>query len=170
LRREIANALRARANEERVGVACGSCGEVIDVSPSHFQKVRTGRMPAPLCFDRRRPTRAAEAEAEAVAWVELLGELAEELEELGASASAGQRLPRPGRHDFHERPSRIRSESAEKRPDEAAGRVVGQPPPNPGLPLGVTRLDQKTCALVGPDACLNAVTPALTQTLAGQAS
>ena len=57
---------------------CGICREPTHTSPSNAEK-RLNGSPAPLCLDCKSPARAAEMEAEAVRFVELLGDSAEDL-------------------------------------------------------------------------------------------
>ena len=58
---------------------CGICREPTHTSPSNAEKRLNGSRPAPLCLDCKSPARAAEMEAEAVRFVELLGDSAEDL-------------------------------------------------------------------------------------------
>ena len=46
---------------------------------SEIRKVSAGLVPAPRCFECARPAQAADAQAEAVRFVELIGDSAEEL-------------------------------------------------------------------------------------------
>jgi hypothetical protein len=46
LRVEIAKRLRELAEVEPVETPCRGCGEPVEVSPSHYEKTRTGRMSA----------------------------------------------------------------------------------------------------------------------------
>ena len=79
LRVEITRRLRELAEKEPVEVPCRDCGEPTEVSPSHLEKTQTGGRAAPVCSSCRWPTRAAKTEAEAVRFLELLGDSAEEL-------------------------------------------------------------------------------------------
>lgn len=77
LRAEIDRRMRELARMERVEVVCSSCGEIMDVSPSHAEKL--GSRPAPRCASCKSPERAAAEDAEAARFVEGLGESAREL-------------------------------------------------------------------------------------------
>ena len=71
--------LREQAKRERVEVPCGICGEPTDISHSYAEKLVNGKRPAPRCLDCKSPTRAAQVNAEAARFVELLGDRAREL-------------------------------------------------------------------------------------------
>jgi hypothetical protein len=75
---EVERRLRAQAGREWVELLC-DCGEPVEVSREHAYKVSGGSMPAPTCRGCRWPGVERRAEEEAVAWVELLGDSAEEL-------------------------------------------------------------------------------------------
>jgi hypothetical protein len=77
LRDAIDRRLRELARLERVEVVCSSCGEIMDVSPSHAEKLNS--RPAPRCASCKTPERAARQDAAAARFVEQLGEQAREL-------------------------------------------------------------------------------------------
>ena len=87
LRSEIDRRLRETVTPEPVELACPDCGEVVDVSASSAEKVSSGHARPPRCFECARPARAAEAQAEAIQFVELLGDSAEELARAVAALS-----------------------------------------------------------------------------------
>jgi hypothetical protein len=60
-------------------VPCGVCGEPVEVAYAVARKVRASTTPSPMCRGCRWPTVERRAEEEAVEWVELLGDSAEEL-------------------------------------------------------------------------------------------
>ena len=78
-RRDREGARETAEKGEPVEVECPCCGEPVEVSASYYEKVRAQRVPAPPCYGCKRPARAAETDAEAVLFVELLGDSAEEL-------------------------------------------------------------------------------------------
>ena len=87
LRGEIDKALREVAKGEQVELPCSNCGELVERSESYAEKALAGRAAVPLCLDCKWPERAAREDAEAVKFVELLGDSAEELAEAVAALS-----------------------------------------------------------------------------------
>jgi len=79
LRREVDRRRREVAKEDQVELACASCGEVTERSPTYAEKVLAGRAPPPLCLDCKAPARAAREDVEAAKFVEDLGERVSEL-------------------------------------------------------------------------------------------
>ena len=78
MRQEIDRRLREVAKKERVEVVRRVCGSPTDVSQSHAEKLVNGRFALPLCIDcARSPARAAEVDAEIMAFVASVGESAE---------------------------------------------------------------------------------------------
>ena len=75
LRVEVDTRLRTLAGRDPVERPCRTCGAPVEMSPSTAAKSRLN----PLCADCKWPERAAREEAEAVRFVELLGDTAEEL-------------------------------------------------------------------------------------------
>ena len=86
LRNEIDRRLRELARKEPVEVVCSSCGEIMDVSPSHAEKLSS--RPAPRCASCKSPERAAQEDTEAARFVEQLGESARELAGVGVIVRA----------------------------------------------------------------------------------
>ena len=62
LRAEVDRRLRELAKTEPVPFPCPACGELVEVSTSYHEKVRSGRVSAPLCFECKRPKQAVQAE------------------------------------------------------------------------------------------------------------
>ena len=79
LRAEITRRLRKLADTDPIEVECRDCGEPVEVSPSHYEKTQAGSRAAPVCSSCRWPTQAVKADAEAVRFVELLGDSVEGL-------------------------------------------------------------------------------------------
>ena len=75
LRAEVEGRLRKLAAKDPVERPCRTCGAPVEISPSTAAKGGLN----PQCADCKWPERAAHQEAEAVRFVELLGDSAEEL-------------------------------------------------------------------------------------------
>ena len=75
LRAEVEGRLRELAAKDPVERPCRACGAPVEVSPSTAAKYGLN----PLCADCKWPERAAREDAEAVEFVVLLGDSAEEL-------------------------------------------------------------------------------------------
>ena len=72
LRREVDLRLRELATAEPLELPCPDCGAPVEVSPSYHEKVRRGAAPQPKCYECKRPKQSAQADAEAVRFVEVL--------------------------------------------------------------------------------------------------